>query len=219
MKSSELFQFGQRFISIIPEISANHGKFARRYREFAEVRQRFPATKFDTMNMIKFQTPERTNLVTTMQKLHSIRLRGPWQFFLYKADGTFDQVRQPLEQELPPSWREGSQEVTAKRKFNCPRNLSLGQRVFIQIQSLAELGEVQLNDVPLVAAVEPGIQIPESKRRPSFDGLTTFLEITSQLEPFNELRIDFSTGQIDLFTGLGPIRRVDLWIDVAPSNG
>ncbi len=168
--------------------------------------------------MFKFQTPERTNLVTTMQKLHSIRLRGPWQFFLYKADGTFDQVRQPLEQELPASWREGSQEVTAKRKFNCPRNLLPGQRVLIQIQSLAELGEVQLNDEPLPPLADPGILVPEPKRRTIFEGLTTYFEITSQLEPFNELRIDFSTGQIDLFSGLGPIRRVDLWIDVVPNS-
>lgn len=174
--------------------------------------QGFIRPLFDTINMIQFNPPERANLVTTMQKLHSIRLRGPWQFFLYKTDGSFDQVRQPLEQELPMGWREGAHELTAKRKFNCPRNLLPSQRVMLQIQSISDLGEIQLNDDALTALENPEIKLPETKRRVAFDGITSYYNISTYLEPFNELRIDFSPGQIDPFTGLGPIRRVDLLI-------
>lgn len=109
---------------------------------------------------------------------HQIRLRGPWTAY---GPGAAAPESAPATAHLPADWRtlfgERAGRARFVRRFNRPTNLDADERVWIVLSDVGGPVTLRVNGEP----VEPVPAVDPSKS--NFD-------ITSRLQPHNELEIE-----------------------------
>jgi hypothetical protein len=109
--------------------------------------------------------------------MHSIRLRGPWQFELSR-ETTSREGKAKLPVDLltlltDDECADDSTSMILQRYFNLPTGLSNSDQVHLSIGGLTEGFSVALNSEPLPVEAS--------------ENLTYVLDVTSKLQPRNEL--------------------------------
>jgi len=109
---------------------------------------------------------------------HQIRLRGPWTVYGPAAEAP---ESAPVTAHLPADWRtlfaERAGRARFVRKFNRPTNLDVHERVWIVLADVGGPVMLRVNGDP-VASISGA------------DPSTFRFDITSQLQPHNELEIE-----------------------------
>lgn len=112
-------------------------------------------------------------------RTHAIKLKGPWTVRLV-TQSTDSGPADPQVVHLPADWRtlfgDDAAAVEFQRRFNRPTGLTSEHRVRIEFHDVPGLAGVQLNGRPLpIATDRAGVQT---------------VDVTSSLEPHNELKLD-----------------------------
>lgn len=114
-----------------------------------------------------------------MKMIHSMRLKGPWEYVWLSPRLTEDELGRPLSGtvKIPADWEKcfGKTPGTVRwsRRFQKPTNLEPTERVMIAAPTLAGVQAVRINEVSL-----PLDDQPEAGFR---------FDVTEMLEPTNNL--------------------------------
>ncbi|MEX0939089.1 MAG: hypothetical protein WDZ59_14595 [Pirellulales bacterium] len=119
--------------------------------------------------------------------MHTIRLRGPWQYEIGEPSEAVRHLSQPSRHRsgrltLPGSWSETAGEETSgplvlRRRFGCPTGIRDGERVWLMIEPGDRPAELRLNG-HLLARLIPGTPARH--------------DITARLAHRNELEVSLS---------------------------
>lgn len=114
----------------------------------------------------------------TPRSPHPIRLRGPWTVY---GPGPAAPDSAPVTAHLPADWRTlfGDRAGRARfvRRFNRPTNLDVDERVYIVLANVGGAVTLRVNGEPVESA-------------PAADRSACIFDITSRLQPHNELEIE-----------------------------
>lgn len=119
-----------------------------------------------------------------MKMIHSMRLKGPWEYAWKSPELDEDSLGRPLSGtvKIPASWEDcfgktpGS--VTWSRRFQKPTNLETTERVMIAAPGLSGVTSVRINDLSL-----PMDDQPETGFR---------FDVTEALQPTNQIHIEMT---------------------------
>ncbi|MBL8829269.1 MAG: hypothetical protein JNM18_19960 [Planctomycetaceae bacterium] len=131
-----------------------------------------------------------------MSNVHTIRLRGPWEYEPLSRGGLGDLPASGRAQ-MPCDWSsilgvDFRGRVYFRRRFNRPGQLDPHEQVWLVIEHQAELLGIRLNDQPLNCLVDNAQQVA--------------CEITGQLASHNELRIELSRDTAESANWLSEVR-------------
>lgn len=131
-----------------------------------------------------------------MSSVHTIRLRGPWDYEPLSRAGLGDLPVSGRAQ-MPCEWSsilgvDFIGRVCFRRRFNRPGQLDPHEHVWLVIETPAQLVAAWLNDQPLTCATT--------------DATITACNITERLAAHNALRIELSRDTADVTNWLAEVR-------------